>query len=63
MLRVVSLQGWHFKNIGLVETLWVAALYVLSARIGQFFAIEPGNVTPVWIPSGLMVALALKRGP
>jgi len=47
----------------LLEILLVAALYFISARIGQIFAIPPGNVTPVWLPSGIMVALALIRGP
>ncbi len=41
----------------------VALLYIATARIGQLFAIDPGNITPVWIPSGLMVAIALNKGP
>jgi diguanylate cyclase (GGDEF)-like protein len=45
-----------------IEILLVAALYFISARVGQIFAIPPGNVTPVWLPSGIMVALALIRG-
>ncbi len=45
-----------------LELLMVAALYVVSARLGQAFAISPGNVTPVWIPSGLMIALTYKLG-
>ncbi|UTA49092.1 diguanylate cyclase [Simiduia sp. 21SJ11W-1] len=50
----------HYRPL---EILAVAALYVVFARVSQVFAIEPGNVTPFWIPSGLMVALALYRGP
>jgi integral membrane sensor domain MASE1 len=46
----------------IIEILLVAALYFISARVGQIFAIPPGNVTPVWLPSGIMVALALIRG-
>ena len=46
-----------------IEILFVTLLYIFSARIGQFFAIEPGNITPVWLPSGIMVALAFTRGP
>jgi two-component sensor histidine kinase len=46
----------------LLEIVAVAVVYIVSARIGQIFAIEPGNVTPVWIPSGLMLAWALIRG-
>lgn len=44
------------------DNLLVALIYVVSARIGQLFAIEPGNVTSVWIPSGLMIALVLHKG-
>lgn len=44
-------------------TLGIAALYVLTARIGQPLALPPGNVTPVWLPSGIMFALAVLWGP
>ena len=40
----------------------LAILYFVTARIGQLFAIPPGNVTPVWIPSGIIVAAILYRG-
>jgi len=40
----------------------VAALYILTARLGQTFAVPPGNVTAVWLPSGIMLALVLLRG-
>jgi len=63
MKIAVFFKDWRFNKINVIETLWVALLYVLTARLGQSLAIEPGNVTPVWIPSGLMIALALKRGP
>jgi len=46
-----------------IEIVCVACIYIVSARLGQLFAIEPGNVTPVWLPSGLMIALAFIRGP
>ncbi|MGX5173974.1 MASE1 domain-containing protein [Aliikangiella sp. IMCC44653] len=46
----------------LFEILLTAIIYVVAARIGQLFSIEPGNVTPVWIPSGLMIALVLYKG-
>lgn len=45
-----------------VEIIAVALVYILSARVGQVFAIPPGNITPVWIPSGLMLAWAIIRG-
>jgi diguanylate cyclase (GGDEF)-like protein len=47
----------------LAEILLVALTYIVFARLGQLVAIPPGNVTPVWLPSGLMLAWALIRGP
>ncbi|MCA9542787.1 MAG: EAL domain-containing protein [Myxococcales bacterium] len=43
----------------------MAVVYVLTARLSQLFAVSvgPGNVTPVWLPSGLLLAWALRRGP
>ena len=46
-----------------LEILVVALVYILSARIGQFFSIPPGNVTPVWLPSGIMIGLCYIYGP
>jgi signal transduction histidine kinase len=40
----------------------VAGLYIGTAPICQLLAIEPGNVTPVWIPSGIIMAAVLLRG-
>lgn len=45
-----------------LEILGTAGLYVVLARLGQLFAIDPGNVTPVWLPSGVMLALVALRG-
>lgn len=62
-LRIAfSRQGW-LKEVRLLEVIAVAAIYIACARLGQLFAIEPSNVTPVWIPSGVMLALALRFGP
>ena len=46
----------------LLEILIVAAVYFTTAKIGQTLAIPPGNVTPVWIPSGIILAVVLIRG-
>jgi PAS domain S-box-containing protein len=46
----------------LVEIGVVALLYVATARLGQLLAIPPGNITPVWIPSGIILAAVLIRG-
>ncbi len=50
------------SNTKLREILWVALLYGLTARISQCFAIAPGNISPIWISSGIMLAIALYRG-
>ncbi|MCL5104729.1 MAG: PAS domain S-box protein [Armatimonadetes bacterium] len=46
----------------IIETVVIAALYYGTARLGQLTAIPPGNVTPVWPPSGLALAAVLLRG-
>jgi diguanylate cyclase (GGDEF)-like protein len=46
----------------LVEIFAVTLIYIITARVGQIFAIPPGNITPVWIPSGVMLAWAIIRG-
>jgi integral membrane sensor domain MASE1 len=42
--------------------LTIAVAYLATARLGQFVAIEPGNVTVVWIPSGISVAALILWG-
>ena len=66
ILSALSSFSPSLQNISIrrtLEVLAVALVYFISARVGQVFAIPPGNITPVWLPSGLMVALALIRGP
>jgi len=46
----------------LAEILALAILYFLTAKIGQLIAVPPGNVTPLWIPSGIILAAVLLRG-
>ncbi|GMM83989.1 ATP-binding protein [Pseudoalteromonas sp. MTN2-4] len=41
-------------NLSLVlQNLYLAASYVIAAKLCQYFAIEPGNVTPIWLASGI----------
>lgn len=40
----------------------IATIYILTGLLGQTFAISPGNITPIWLPSGIMFAFALKYG-
>lgn len=54
-----------FKNFTLrrvLEIIALAVLYVITAKIGQLIAVPPGNVTPMWIPSGIILAAVLIRG-
>ncbi|MBT8448166.1 MAG: MASE1 domain-containing protein, partial [Gammaproteobacteria bacterium] len=44
------------------EIIGIAAIYYFSAKVGQTFAIPPGNITPIWLPSGIMLALMIIRG-
>jgi integral membrane sensor domain MASE1 len=46
----------------LAEILAIALAYVATAKLGFLVAIPPGNVTPVWPPSGLALAAALVFG-
>ena len=51
-----------FKNISLLDSFILAIIYFLTAKLGQIFAISPGNITPVWIPSGIILAAVLMKG-
>ena len=45
-----------------LRLLTIAVAYIATARLGQSVAIEPGNVTAVWIPSGISVAALILWG-
>lgn len=49
-------------DINLKDILVYAVIYTILARFSQIFAIEPSPVSPIWIPSGVLFALALKYG-
>ncbi|WP_372768098.1 diguanylate cyclase domain-containing protein [Pseudoalteromonas sp.] len=40
----------------------VTLVYVCTGLFSQLFAIPPGNISPIWVPSGVMFALALRFG-
>lgn len=52
----------RFNSKFILLTIGVVIVYITSGLIGQVFAIPPGNITPVWLPSGLMFALCLRFG-
>lgn len=45
------------------EFVEVVAIYVALALLGQFTAIAPGNVTPIYPAAGFAMACVLMRGP
>lgn len=45
-----------------IKIIVITAIYYFTARIGQLMAIPPGNVTPVWPPSGIGLAVILLYG-
>ena len=58
-------SGLHpppFQVTTALEIGLLALLYFVTARLGQLLAIPPGNITPVWIPSGIILAAVLIRG-
>ncbi len=57
-----SVGNFVRKHQRAVDIIALAVLYYATARIGQQLAISPGNVTPVWIPSGIILAAVLIRG-
>lgn len=46
----------------LVLSLLVAALYILTGKLGFLVSMPPGNVTTVWPPSGIALAAILRWG-
>lgn len=55
-----SKQQSHLSSAAVIVI--VAVLYFITARIGFSLAINPGNVTAVWAPSGFALAATLMRG-
>src|ERR1051326_3766083 len=49
--------GWW-----LLETFLVAASYALTAKLSFAMAVPPGNVSVVWPPSGIALAVILILG-
>lgn len=58
--HVFATEGLKREHVKLNSL--IAVVYIVTGLLGQVFAIPPGNVTPVWLPSGLMFAFALRFG-
>ena len=52
----------HQHRLWIARVLGVAALYLATAKLGFLLAIHPGNVTAVWPPSGIALAVVLLWG-
>ncbi|MCU0569151.1 MAG: MASE1 domain-containing protein, partial [Oculatellaceae cyanobacterium Prado106] len=46
----------------LYPMLAIALVYYFMAKLGQYLAIPPGFITPVYAPSGIALAVLLRRG-
>ncbi|MDP6389047.1 MAG: PAS-domain containing protein, partial [Alphaproteobacteria bacterium] len=46
-----------------VEAAIIAIVYFVMGYVGQVMAIQPGNVTVVWPPSGIALAVLMMIGP
>jgi len=56
------MQVGEIYKSGFVYTIVIAVLYVLLGLLGQTMSIPPGNVTPIWPPSGFALAMVLLFG-
>ena len=45
-----------------LEISLIAVIYFFTARLGQYFAIPPGNISAIWIPAGVIMTWMLIRG-
>ncbi|MGL1903756.1 MAG: MASE1 domain-containing protein [Fibrobacterales bacterium] len=49
--------------IHIFQNVLLAGLYFGTAKLGQLFSIPPGNITAIWLPSGIILAaICIKRG-
>jgi integral membrane sensor domain MASE1 len=58
-------QRWstdRSRRIYLAQLAAVVAVYYATGRLGLLVAISPGNVTPLWPPSGISLAVFLLFG-
>ncbi|MBI4243594.1 MAG: MASE1 domain-containing protein [Planctomycetes bacterium] len=55
--------GLHSSPVkSILIFLFIVIAYVITAKIGFIFAAYPGNVTAVWIPSGIALSIILIKG-
>jgi PAS domain S-box-containing protein len=57
-LSATAFKDWRtYRDIALL-----ALAYIVTGQIGLFVALQPVNVTPVWIPAGIALAGVIWRG-
>jgi integral membrane sensor domain MASE1 len=61
----VALRGLRTRSFATLalRTLGVAAAYYLSAKLGLLLAVVGDQVTPLWPPTGIVLACLLLHGP
>ena len=62
-MKTVSILTRKTHMADMAANLLVMVLYVLTGYLGFFFALNPGNVTVFWPPSGIALAALLLLGP
>lgn len=50
------------RQKSLLKMLLLAVLYFVTGRLGQYFALPPGTITAIWLPSGIALAGMLVWG-
>jgi integral membrane sensor domain MASE1 len=58
-MKFKALLNWAVK---LIVVMAIAAIYYSAAKLGLLLVSLPGNVTPVWPPSGIALAAILRLG-
>ena len=58
------MKAWAIPNSAqrLTAVVAVATLYLVTGKLGFLAAIPPGNVTAIWLPSGIVLAAVLLLG-
>jgi len=58
----MNLQDFSRRIKKILLILSIALIYYITAKLGQFLAIPPGFITPVYPPSGIALAMILLLG-
>ena len=62
LARLINIMRKIFDSHWVIATFIISIVYFATGRVGQILAIEPGNVTLIWPPSGIALAAYLLIG-